>query len=105
VVLSGAPTLRTPEGTRSLAPGAVVAFRRGPEGAHRLSNRGDARARFLIVSTMHLPDVVEYPDTGGTLTITGPAAGKAYPGGADVPYRELVREAMDAASARERDDL
>ena len=37
VVLRGRVSLRTPDGDRELEPGAVVAFPRGPDGAHRVA--------------------------------------------------------------------
>jgi uncharacterized cupin superfamily protein len=55
VVLAGRPTLRTPAGTRPLEPGAVVAFPRGEEGAHQVTNPGDQPARVLLISTMNVP--------------------------------------------------
>ena len=56
IVLSGRPMVRTPEGDRRLEPGAVAAFVRGPDGAHRVSNpSGDEPARVLLVSTMNVP--------------------------------------------------
>jgi uncharacterized cupin superfamily protein len=57
VVLAGRPTLRTQEGERELAPGEVVAFTAGLQGAHRLDNRGDEPVRLLIVSTMRAPEI------------------------------------------------
>lgn len=62
-VLSGRPTLRTPAGTRTLAPGEVVHFRVGEEGAHQLLNPTDEEVRFLAVSTSGAPDIVAYPDS------------------------------------------
>jgi uncharacterized cupin superfamily protein len=49
-VLSGTPTVRTPEGERVAEAGDVVCFPRGPAGAHRISNAAEAPARVLIVS-------------------------------------------------------
>jgi uncharacterized cupin superfamily protein len=75
VVLAGAPTLHTLESSRELASGEVVACLRGPRGAHRLENRSDAPARVMIVSTMLMPEVVEYPerpDGGGLFVMTEP---------------------------------
>jgi uncharacterized cupin superfamily protein len=63
VVLSGTPTLRTPEGERELAEGEVVVFPAGPKGLHQLSNKTDAPARVLMVSNKARADVVEYPDS------------------------------------------
>jgi uncharacterized cupin superfamily protein len=64
IALAGAPTLRTPDGERELAPGDVVPFLRGTAGAHQVINRGGEPARILIVSTKVLPEITEYPDSG-----------------------------------------
>ena len=62
IVLRGRPTIRTPDGERELAEGEVVHFRVGPDGAHGLTNRTDALVRYVMVSTLRSPEVVEYPD-------------------------------------------
>lgn len=64
VVLRGTPTLRTPEGERELAEGEVVACPAGRGGAHQLINRGDAVARYLVLSSKAPADLIEYPDSG-----------------------------------------
>jgi uncharacterized cupin superfamily protein len=64
VVLEGAPTLHTLDGSRDLHAGDVVACLRGRRGAHRLTNDSPASARVLILSTMNMPEIVEYPDEG-----------------------------------------
>jgi uncharacterized cupin superfamily protein len=96
VVLSGAPRLRTPQGTRDLTPGAVVSFRPGPDGAHRVSNPTSEPVRVLLISTMRFPEVAEYPDTGTTLTLTAPGAGTAFPAGTAAEFRELYQQAIAA---------
>jgi uncharacterized cupin superfamily protein len=63
IVLSGTPTLRTPEGERALEPGEVVCFPVGPDGAHKLVNRTDETVRILLLSTMITPDMAFYPDS------------------------------------------
>jgi uncharacterized cupin superfamily protein len=63
IVLSGTPTLRTPDGERELAEGEVVAFRRGEDGAHKLTNGSDAPVRFVVISEMNEPDIAVYPDS------------------------------------------
>jgi uncharacterized cupin superfamily protein len=62
VVVSGTPTLRTPEGERELRPGDVVAFAQGEAGAHTFYNRGGEPARILFFSTLRHGFVV-YPDS------------------------------------------
>jgi uncharacterized cupin superfamily protein len=96
IVLSGTPELRTPHGHRQLTPGEVVSFPRGPEGGHRLRNTSSEPCRLFFVSEMNLPDVVEYPDTGVTLTVTGPDARQAFPRACDQPLPDLVAAALDA---------
>ena len=63
VVLSGTPTLRTPEGERELEQGELVSFLRGEEGAHQILNRSAGPVRFLALSTTDAPDIVVYPDS------------------------------------------
>ena len=64
LVVSGQPTLRTPEGEHDLREGDVVCFRRGKDGFHQVTNRTDAPIRVLMLSTMIAPEIVEYPDSG-----------------------------------------
>jgi uncharacterized cupin superfamily protein len=64
VVIAGRPTLDTLEGSRGLEAGEVVAFPAGRAGAHRVRNETGEPVRVLIVSTMHAPDINEFPETG-----------------------------------------
>jgi uncharacterized cupin superfamily protein len=64
IVVTGRPTLRTPESERVLEPGDVVCFREGPEGAHKVSNSFEEASRVLMLSTKRMPDVTFYPDSG-----------------------------------------
>jgi uncharacterized cupin superfamily protein len=64
VVLEGEPTLRGPEGERTLAAGDTVVFPRGPAGAHQFRNDSDHAVRLLMASTLVAPEVVDYPDSG-----------------------------------------
>lgn len=62
VVISGRPSLRSPEGVRELAEGEVVHFPLGEEGAHQIINRSEETATFLAISSSGRPDVIVYPD-------------------------------------------
>jgi len=104
IVLSGSPEIRTSGGRRRVAAGAVLAFPRGEQGAHAVSNPGPEPARVLFLSTMRFPDVAEHVDTGAVLAITGPAAGRAFPAGSDVPFADAVLAAMQANGAGEEPD-
>jgi uncharacterized cupin superfamily protein len=81
LVLDGRPTIHRLEGSRELSPGDVVAFLRGRQGAHRLSNESDAPARFVLVSTMTMPEVVEYPESDRVFVMSEPPW-------SDAPYDE-----------------
>jgi uncharacterized cupin superfamily protein len=62
ILLRGRPTLRTPDGERQLEEGEVVHVPVGPDGAHGLKNETDELVRYVMVSSLRLPEVAEYPD-------------------------------------------
>jgi uncharacterized cupin superfamily protein len=70
VVISGTPTVRLPDGERVLAPGDVVCFPSGPEGAHAVRGPG----RVLMLSANRAPSISVYPDSDkiGTRPESGP---------------------------------
>jgi uncharacterized cupin superfamily protein len=96
IVLEGVLELRTPEGSREVARGAVVVFPVGPTGAHRLRNVSDTRARYLVVSTMRFPELAEQLDTGTILAMKGPGDGWGFPSGSDGDSMALTVEAIKA---------
>jgi uncharacterized cupin superfamily protein len=94
VVLSGTPSLRTPEGWRELEPGEVVAFRAGEEGGHQVANRSQETARVLVVSTMIAPEVNLYPDSGKLMAATR-APGAAGGGFQEAYFRAKATDYWD----------
>jgi uncharacterized cupin superfamily protein len=60
LVVSGTPTLRGPDGERSLRAGDVACFPAGPEGAHQVRGPGTV----LILSANRTPETITYPDSG-----------------------------------------
>jgi uncharacterized cupin superfamily protein len=83
VVISGRPSIRTPEGWRQLEPGDLVPFHRGPEGAHQVANQGDETSRVLMLSEMNAPEVVVYPDSGKTGVLSRPPGANPVEGEVD----------------------
>jgi uncharacterized cupin superfamily protein len=63
LVLQGRPTLRTPDGSREIEKGAMVAFPVGPEGAHQILNETEEPVRFIVFSEMIYPEIAVYPDS------------------------------------------
>jgi uncharacterized cupin superfamily protein len=82
LVVSGEPTLRSPEGERTLQDGDVVCFPRGAEGAHQVINHTDAPVRVLMLSSMIYPEIVQYLDSGkvGTRDVHGRQITRGRPG-------------------------
>jgi uncharacterized cupin superfamily protein len=62
LVLRGVLALRTHDGERELREGDAVAFPRGRDGAHGMTNRSEAPVRYVVVAHHESPDVIEYPD-------------------------------------------
>jgi uncharacterized cupin superfamily protein len=87
-VLSGRPSLRTPDGRRNLEEGEVVVSPRGEAGAHQITNRTGETVRFLAISTNGEPDIVLYPDSGKV------GAAERLPQGGG--FRKLFRLADEA---------
>jgi uncharacterized cupin superfamily protein len=63
LVLSGNPSVRTPEGTEQLEPLDMVFFPMGPEGAHQVLNQSDETARVVMWSMVITPTATAYPDS------------------------------------------
>jgi uncharacterized cupin superfamily protein len=63
-VVSGRPTLRTPQGEEELSPGDFVFCPEGRAGLHTFSNPTDEPAQVLAISAGVFPDVVAYPEDG-----------------------------------------
>ena len=60
LVVDGAPTLRTPDGERTLRRGDVQCFPPGADGAHQLRGPGTV----LLLSANRSPETIEYLDSG-----------------------------------------
>jgi uncharacterized cupin superfamily protein len=64
-ILSGSGELRTGDERQTIRAGDIIASPPGgPDVAHQIINTGKEELRYLAVSTMLTPEVVEYPDSG-----------------------------------------
>lgn len=65
LILDGEGTLRIGSERYSIRSGDIIACPPGgPETAHQIENTSDAPLRYLAISTMVEPDVIDYPDSG-----------------------------------------
>jgi uncharacterized cupin superfamily protein len=102
ILLSGTPSLRTPAGERGLESGEIVAFPRGPRGAHATPNPADEPSRLLFFSEMRGPEVVLYPEAdllGSLEKLSSPEKG----GFAAWTPLSAATERHDADTARKDD--
>jgi uncharacterized cupin superfamily protein len=84
VVLSGRPSLRTPDGWRELEQGEVVIFPTGKKGAHQIVNKTDETIRFLAFSNSGAPEIVLQLDADKVGAFERPVDG----GGLSLWFRE-----------------
>jgi uncharacterized cupin superfamily protein len=71
LVVSGTPTLRTPDGEHVLRPWDIAVFVRGEGGAHEVRNDTDEPVRVVMLSTVSDPEVAVYPDSGKVSAFAG----------------------------------
>jgi uncharacterized cupin superfamily protein len=64
IVIEGHGTLRVAGEMLPLKPGDVAFIPAGPEYPHQIINTSDAPLKFLSISTMEVPEICEYPDSG-----------------------------------------
>jgi hypothetical protein len=60
-----------------MQPGDAELFNTGAAGAHQVINEGAEPARFLMMSTMVNPEIVEYPDSGNVGVFSDPPGGRS----------------------------
>ncbi len=75
LILAGEGTLRYAGAAYPICPGDVIAVLPGPDTPHQIINTSDSDLRYLAVSTMEEPDVMEYPDSSKIVVFAGSAPG------------------------------
>ena len=75
-VLEGEGSIRIDGETHRLRAGDFVSLPPGRDSAHQILNDSAAPLRYLAVSTMDVPEVVEYPDTGKLGVFAGTLGGR-----------------------------
>jgi uncharacterized cupin superfamily protein len=71
VVLEGHGTLRVAGELLAIKAGDVAFVPAGPDYPHQIINTSDAPLKYLSISTKARPEIVEYPDSGKYLAMSG----------------------------------
>jgi len=74
-IIEGSGALRLGDEAYPVRAGDVIAAPPGPETPHQILNDSDADLRYLCVSTMEAPDIVEMPDSGKINVMVGSPPG------------------------------
>jgi len=93
-VLEGEGSVRIAGETHKIRPGDFISLPPGKDSAHQIVNDSGAPLRVLAVSTMELPEVVEYPDSG-KIVVTAGAFPWAGPHPEALRYAVKVEDAVD----------
>jgi uncharacterized cupin superfamily protein len=89
-VLEGEGSARIAGETYKIRKGDFISLPPGPESAHQIFNDSKATLRYLAVSTMELPEVVEYPDSGKLGVSAGSQGGRTPAPGAIRHFTRLA---------------
>ena len=84
-ILEGEGSVRLDGAVHRLRAGDFVSLPPGRDSAHQIINDSKAPLRYLAVSTMQQPEVVEYPDSGKYGLMAG------SPGGGRTPTPDTIR--------------
>ena len=75
-ILEGEGSIRIAGETHKIRQGDFISLPPGRDSAHQIVNDSQAPLRYLAVSTMELPEVIEYPDTGKLGVAAGTHGGR-----------------------------
>lgn len=90
IVLSGRLVLQEDEGETDMGPGNCAAWKAGVANGHRLINRSDAPASFLVVGSKAAEEVATYSDVDLKLHIAAGALRFTYHDGRDWAGHRLL---------------
>ncbi|MFQ5701513.1 MAG: cupin domain-containing protein [Acidobacteriota bacterium] len=93
-ILAGEGSVRIGDGSHKIRTGDFISLPPGRKGAHQIINDSNAPLKYLAVSTMEIPEVVEYPDSGKLGVLAGAAPGRAASGDA-IRHFTRVQDGVD----------
>lgn len=93
-ILEGKGSIRIGSEMHKIRAGDFISLPPGRESAHQIINDSRAPLRYLAVSTMEIPEVVEYPDSEKLGVIAGTPGGRPAAEGS-IRHFTRVSDAVD----------
>ncbi len=93
-VLEGEGSVRIAGAVHRIRAGDFISLPPGRDSAHQIINDSNAPLRYLAVSTMEVPEVVEYPDSGKIGVIAGTSGGRP-PAADSLRHFARLRDGVD----------
>ena len=94
-ILEGEGSVRIDGAVHRLRAGDFVSLPPGRDSAHQIINDSKAPLRYLAVSTMQQPEVVEYPDSGKYGLMAGSPGGGRQPGPDTIRHIVRMKDGVD----------
>ena len=94
-ILEGEGSVRIDGAVHRLRAGDFVSLPPGRDSAHQIINDSQAPLRYLAVSTMQQPEVIEYPDSGKLAVSAGSPGGGRQPGPDTIRHIARVKDVVD----------
>jgi uncharacterized cupin superfamily protein len=99
-ILEGEGAIRIAGTTHRIRRGDFISLPPGRDSAHQIFNDSAAPLRYLAVSTMKLPEVVEYPDAG-KLGVTAGTMGGRPPRPDSIRHFTFAKDGVDYFAGEE----
>ena len=93
-ILEGEGSIRLVDGTHRIRKGDFISLPPGRDSAHQIINDSKAPLKYLAVSTMLSPEVVEYPDSQKVGVLAGTGGGRP-PGPDSLRHFTRLKDAVD----------
>jgi uncharacterized cupin superfamily protein len=93
-ILEGEGSIRLADGTHKIRKGDFISLPPGRDSAHQIINDSKAPLKYLAVSTMLSPEVVEYPDSQKVGVLAGTGGGRP-PGPDSLRHFTRLKDAVD----------
>jgi len=93
-ILEGEGSVRIDGAIHKIRRGDFISLPPGRASAHQIVNDSGTPLRYLAVSTMELPEVVEYPDSG-KVSVTAGTHGGRPPSVDSIRHISRVKDAVD----------